>query len=144
MNGNYRKGGGQDYHRDSPARPEIQLPKFQEQWILQGLSHEAIDYTEKLGKELAGKGLTNSQIRNFYSEVKRLQHRGLEANKSKVLMLRPKFAYASARKEIKGSKLLNEEMQKALPLAGQSERAFANFCDFFEAILAYHKVYAPK
>lgn len=117
----------------------ISVPDFKDEWITQGLNEDAIKFCEKLGK-FCSKGLTNSQIRNFYGEVKRLQNKPGESG-NKRIMLQPKLAYASARNKNEGSTLFNKKLQPALKLAVKEDAYFQNFCDLLEAILSYHKVH---
>lgn len=137
---------------DNPREQRDQIPAFEKEWITDGLNEKAIEFCESLAKTISPKStelkkfdaLTNSQIRNFYGEVKRLQPRSAKEKNNARLMLQPKLAYASHRKGTKGSKLFNEKLQPALKLAVQEDKYFQNFCDLLEAILSYHKAYDGK
>lgn len=91
---------------------------------------------EKLGKKLA-RNLKTAQIRKIYSAVKKIQM-SQEFNRNELIMLKPKLAYAAARKsEVED---LKEALTQAINQVDTEEK-FKNFVDFFEAILAYHKAF---
>lgn len=139
-----RGRGAQNRGSNPYKKTEIQVDSINDDWIKVAITDEAIDYCERYGKELAKNKLTTSQIRNFYGEVMRIKGRGFDREKEAVLMLRPKLAYASFRKDTKGSEMLNKILQPALKLASQNEKAFLNFCQMFEALLAFHKANGGK
>jgi CRISPR-associated protein Csm2 len=125
------------------------------QWISNGLTTEAILFSELFGKELSPKGsggdkasLTTSQIRNIYGEVQRLKMKGF--NQASLLLLKPRLAYSTERKGTDGSKDFRKVIEKALDavLNGEDENEkkarFENFANFFEAILAYHRSFGGK
>jgi len=125
------------------------------QWISNGLTTEAILFSELFGKELSPKGsggdkasLTTSQIRNIYGEVQRLKMKGF--NQASLLLLKPRLAYSTHRKGTEGSKDFRKVIEKALDavLSGKDDSEkktrFENFANFFEAILAYHRSYGGK
>lgn len=117
--------------------------EFSSAWISNQITESCINYTSKFGEYLAKNGLTTSQIRNIFGEIKRIQMNQFSENKTAFLLLRPKMAYAAKRANTNGA----TEFEKVMKLAhdavasgtdGDSKR-FENFCDFVEAILAYHK-----
>jgi CRISPR-associated protein Csm2 len=121
---------------------------FNKNWITHGLDEEAITFASEIGAELAkgdqnqGNGLTTSQIRNFFGEVKRIQARGYEKEKTAFLLIRPKLAYAEARakKTNKSTKVMVfRRIMDAAHEQVKSPQHFQNFVDLLEAILAYHK-----
>ena len=94
--------------------------------------------------------LTASQMRRFFSAVKSLQQQGYE--EGEFVMLLPKLAYAvgRARQQNRGKSLKIEDFQIVISAAinevnkcekQNRDAAFRNFISFFEAIVAYHKVY---
>ena len=91
---------------------------------------------EQLGKQLA-RNLTTSQIRNIYGAVKKMQMKG-KLDTHKLLMLKPKLAYA-AKRHGGGVDTLKVVLTQAIDHVGDDQRNFNRFVDFFEAILAYHK-----
>ena len=94
-----------------------------------------VEAAKSLGQRLAAKKLKTAQIRKVYSAVKKIQL-NREFNRNELVMLKPKLAYAAARKdEVKG---LKEALTEAIDHVN-NEITFKTFVDFFEAILAYHK-----
>ena len=94
---------------------------------------------EQQGQQLA-RNLTTSQIRNIYGAVKKMQMKGGELDTHKLLMLKPKLAYA-AKRHGGGVDALKDVLTQAIDLVGKDKEKFSRFVDFFEAILAYHKFY---
>ena len=94
---------------------------------------------EQRGKQLA-RNLTTSQIRNIYGAVKKMQMRGGELDTHKLLMLKPKLAYA-AKRHGDGVETLKDVLTQAIDAVDNDPANFSRFVDFFEAILAYHKFY---
>lgn len=92
---------------------------------------------EQLGKQLA-RNLTTSQIRNIYGAVKKMQMKGGELDTHKLLMLKPKLAYA-AKRHGGGVETLKDVLIQAIDFVENDSKKFNRFVDFFEAILAYHK-----
>ena len=93
---------------------------------------------EQRGQQLA-RNLTTSQIRNIYGAVKKMQMKG-ELDTHKLLMLKPKLAYA-AKRHGGGVDTLKDVLTQAIDLVGNDSKKFNRFVDFFEAILAYHRAY---
>ena len=136
-----RNRGSQHGDNRSPTRVE----PLNDEVITEG-GKILVEKAEQLGKQLVQERLTTSQIRNIYGAVKKMQMKG-ELDTHKLLMLKPKLAYAAKRhgKEIKGVDTLKTVLTQAIDLVGkeqiESNRQgnFNRFVDFFEAILAYHK-----
>lgn len=109
---------------------------------------ELVDLAEQLAKTLVRNGLTRSQIRNIFTEVRQIEamwqmggEHQTEALR-RLNMLRPKLSYQTARTASV------QDLQKALceaidevekAPADQKDRMFSRFMDFFEAVLAYHR-----
>lgn len=94
---------------------------------------------ERHGRQLAQNQLTTSQIRNIYSAVKKMQMKG-KLDTHKLLMLKPKLAYA-AKRHGGGVNTLKDVLTQAIDLVGNDSENFNRFVDFFEAILAYHRAH---
>ena len=93
---------------------------------------------EVLGRKLA-RNLKTAQIRKVYGAVKKIQMS--EFNRNELIMLKPKLAYAAARKpEVED---LKDTLTKAINEVDNDEK-FKNFVDFFEAILAYHRAFGGE
>ena len=95
---------------------------------------------EQRGQQLKNQGLTTSQIRNIYGAVKKMQMKGGELDTHKLLMLKPKLAYA-AKRHGGGVDTLKDVLTQAIDHVGADKDNFNRFVDFFEAILAYHKAH---
>lgn len=118
------------------------MSDFKSEWISQGLTKEAITFAFNLGEELAKNKLETSQIRNIFGEVRRMEMK--QYNHVHMLLLKPRLAYAAARKGTKGVQRLRTEIELAMDVVisqpeANLEFAFRNFAAFFESILAYHK-----
>lgn len=123
-------------------------------WVDGGITKEAVEFAELFGRDLARmrEALTTAQIRNVFGEVRRIQMNNQKAlrkpelfNEARILLLRPKLAYAAKRANKKGATELADVLSEGLKAvaAGNSRDAiikrFDNFANFFEAVLAYHK-----
>lgn len=113
-------------------------------WVTQKIGKDAIGFAEWFGRELAYDRFSNSQIRNIFGEVKRMEMKGYE--ETRLLLLKPKLAYAAKRqsgkyaeKAAKHLKDLLAEGIDAVVNSPKPETSFENFANIFEAILAYHK-----
>lgn len=122
--------------------------EFKSEWISSKLTEDCIVFTEKFGGYLNDNRFTTSQIRNVFGEIKRIQMSGFKDHKTDFLLLRPKMAYASKRATDKDRNATGaSEFEKVLKKAHQAVASgtdgdnarFENFCDFVEAVLAYHK-----
>lgn len=118
--------------------------RFDNEWITNEASRDAVEYAEEMGKFMANKGLTNSKIRSIYGEIKRIQMGGFENEKSSFCLLKPKVAYALGRDDKnEGLKLFKKIFDKASELV-DNQKKYQNFCNLIEAILAYHKAYGGR
>lgn len=142
---NYNPGAGYKGGKEGFTPPTFNIP-FQPVWIIDGINQHTVDFAEKLGQFLSKNGLTTSQIRNVFGEIKRIQIKGFEKEKSSFVLLKPKMAYAAARVDKFKSAGINE-LKKAFDQAHSNvtnHKSYQNFVDFFEAILAYHKASGGK
>ena len=129
----------------------MNISDFKTTWITQKIEEDTVKYAEWFGtylcditpdKRLGRLAMTTSQIRNVFGEIKRIQAKGYESEKSAFLLLRPKIAYAEARVIAKSGKSRISDFRQVLEKAHivvNSNETFQNFVDFMEAILAYHK-----
>lgn len=117
--------------------------------IVTGDAKALVNTAESFGKQLASDGLSKSQIRNIFGEVRRIeadwQHDSTEEandNLRRLLLLKPRMAYQ--RKREPKTEALMDTLTVAVDLVAEpSEPAeqhlrFRYFVEFFEAILAYH------
>jgi CRISPR-associated protein Csm2 len=141
MENNYsqRKTFDKGSHDD---RPNF-VDKLNKIWITKEIDKTCIEYTKEFGQFLAKTRLSSSQIRNVYGELKRIQMKGFNKEKTSFLLLRPKMAYADARNEGAGLRELKKVFDKAYELV-ENETHFKNFMDFMESTLAYHKAFGGK
>jgi len=152
----------------SKQQEEVELdPK----WVVQDkLPMEAIQFAEFFGRYLVGPkrvedkrnpgkqmtvfsgGLSTSQIRNFFGEVRTIQMKGFSESGSDFVMLKPRLAFAKVRamKDNVGGDHRIKDFEKVMGLlideveASGKKEHFKNFDDFFEAIVAYHKASGGK
>lgn len=130
-----------------------------ESWFRNKVTPQTVEYADMFAKNLA-KGdkretlaLTTSQLRRFFGAMKNLQMNIQISgfNESEFVMLKPQLAYAVGR-AYKNNGSFNhykiddfkDVLSKAIDIVNASEDkdlAFNNFIKFFEAIVAYHKVY---
>lgn len=88
--------------------------------------------------------LTNSKIRSIYGEVKRIQMGTWEKNKSAFFLLKPKVAYAYGRdNKNEGLRIFKNIFDEAVTYV-KDDKSYDNFCNFMEAILAYHRANGGK
>ncbi|OYT58597.1 type III-A CRISPR-associated protein Csm2 [Thermoplasmatales archaeon ex4484_30] len=111
--------------------------------ILSGNVEKLVEDAKKFGEYLGKNGLTTSQIRNIFSDVKKLDK--YDTDKTNLLLLRPKLAYVAGRhgKRTKVIKELHEVIDACI-IQVKDNQSLKNFKDFFEAIIAYHKYYGKE
>lgn len=107
---------------------------------------QLVQFARETASKLVKQNLTRSQIRNIFTEVRKVEALW-DAQPDNALrrlnMLKPKLAYATARNSAVGD--LQEVLSRAIDAINQAEEAeernqrFHRFMDFFEAILAYHR-----
>lgn len=133
----------EDRNRGGQPRQQEQQDPLPTQDEIREIVHKGgkklVDTAERLGPRLNKGGLTTSQIRNIYGMVKQMELRGFdEGTAREFVYLKPKLAYAAKRAGKEGAKELRKVLSDAIDEVGTNEQYFANFVDFFEAILAYH------
>lgn len=118
-----------------------------------------VQRTDQFGKELKEMGLSTSQIRSLFGEVRQIQGEwavarqkgeAAAAERKKVLrrliLLKPKMEYRARRERGQAVRALVDVLKPALDAVTQApaekqDEYFNRFVEFFEAILAYHKAY---
>ena len=133
-NENYPRRTNYGETKDSPA---INAESFKS-WIKDGANRAMVDFAEKAGAFMARNGLTSSQIRNFYGEIKRIQIGDFENERASFCLLKPKVAYAVSRQNNKGILFFQKAFIEAWGHV-ETKGDFDNFCSLMEAMLAYHK-----
>lgn len=119
---------------------------FEKNWITGGADANMVKFADTVGLKI--KNLSSSQIRNIYGEMKRIQVKGFDKAKASFYLLKPKVAYAYGR-ALKGTRPSEEmktfkEVFDAAFACVTDARTYDNFCNFIEAILAYHKFHGGK
>ncbi|MEZ4826332.1 MAG: type III-A CRISPR-associated protein Csm2 [Bacteroidia bacterium] len=130
---------------DDPAFQRDFVRDFKSTWIKSKIDKDGIKFCDDLGKFIARKGMTTSQIRNFFGEVKRIQMKRFEKEETAFLLLKPKLAYAAKRAKNPAV----EKFQKVMDLSHDAVDEgnavhFNNFVNLLEAILAYHKSHGGR
>ncbi len=110
--------------------------------------NELVTFAEQTAKTLVHNNLTRAQIRNIFTEVRKIEaswnSRPVEAIR-RLNMLKPKLDYSAAR--ARPVELLRDVLTKAINKVTElddqhkeeRDRRFRVFMDLFEAILAYHR-----
>jgi CRISPR-associated protein Csm2 len=117
--------------------------KVKQEWIAMGINDKTVEFAEEVGKFLAGNRLTTSQIRNVFGELKRIQMKGFESEKTSFYLLKPKMAYAAKRNENVGINAFKDIFNEGHKHVA-NKQTFENFVSLIEAILAYHKAFGGK
>lgn len=97
---------------------------------------DMIKFAENLVRQT---GVSASQIRTIYGQIKKIQMNGF--NQRQVLLIKPQLAYMKARN--KKATSLADVLIKAIDTV-DSEADFKRFCEFMEAIVAYHKLHTKS
>ncbi len=151
-----RQGSGSYRGQSQPSTSESISGKTQkewnqeiEKWIKNGINKDTITYADGMGKKLKGDGLTTSQIRNVFGEMRKIQMNGFEKEKANFLLLRPKLAYAAKRQNAKGMDAFYDLFCKAYEAVDSDDminapRQFDQLLQVMEAVLAYHKFYGGQ
>lgn len=119
------------------------------QIIQDGNAETLVNTAQRFGRELKDDGLTKSQIRNIFGEVRQIEadwqsadSENAASNKRRLLLLKPRMAYQRVR--VRQTESLMSVLTEAIDIVAtaqnpkeQHER-FRYFVEFFEAILAYH------
>jgi CRISPR-associated protein Csm2 len=108
-------------------------------WIKNDADERLVEYAEKAGEHLAKTGLTTSKIRSIYGEIKRIQVSDFDKNKPSFYLLKPKVAYAVGRDNKNKGLILFQLIFNECAKDVTDKKSYQNFCNFIEAILAYHK-----
>jgi CRISPR-associated protein Csm2 len=145
LNNKSSQGGYGEQNRESASERFFKNDLiYKSNWITKEADKDLVVYAEKAGSFMANNKLTNSKIRSIYGEIKRIQMGEFEKEKSAFYLLKPKVAYALGRDEYnEGLKLF----KRIFDLCSQDvsdQKSYHNFCNFIEAILAYHKANGGK
>lgn len=107
---------------------------------------EAEQFANSVGREL-----TTNQIRAIFGSVRQIEFNYGEDAERRLILLKPKMQYRASREGRRGGalKALADTLGEAIDIVtaadgDQQRERFGYFVDFFEAILAYHKVAGGK
>lgn len=147
---------GQYRNREARSADSSSRPSAADlQVIIQGEPVASAERTntwaKTLGNSLVRNGLTTSQIRNIFGQVRRIEMNWpvdgtdsarARASERDLILLQPKLAY-QAKREADRKKYALDDLKDILidsiNLVQGNRGNFQRFVDFFEAILAYHK-----
>lgn len=115
-------------------------------WIKEGLNNESIEWAKDFAIDALGGNFTTTQFRNIYSEIKKIESKGIfdAESKNRFLLLRPKVAYAVAKEKDRNkpdaAKKFEEFFEACYSGVDMAQpNTFQNFCYLIEAVLAFHK-----
>lgn len=121
-----------------------QYLSYNSKWIVEDTDDYMVKFVEKAGELLAENGLKSSKIRSVYGEIKRIEG-NIDNNLSQYYLLKPKVAYAVGRdKNVIGLQLFKIIFDNAYNDINGNSKNFIRFCEFMEAIIAYHKFYVKS
>ena len=95
--GGYQGGGGNQQESEYDLNSQKQSI---EKWVKSQIDADTVKFADKFGDFIAanGKGMTNSQIRNIFGEMRRIQMNGFnQKEKISFILLKPKMAYVVKR-----------------------------------------------
>ncbi len=156
MSKQYQSDSGFNRERQSgyPPRQEKQfnLEEHRTQiknWIKNKIDKESVKFADGFGEQIARNGLTTSQIRIVFGEMRRIQMNKYVNEKTAFILLKPKLAYAVKRHGSKGLTdfyIFFEIAYNEVDTNNDAEGSihFENLMNLTEAILAYHKYYGGR
>lgn len=129
---------------DTKSAKEIFIGCDFKKWIKEQIDDKTVEFADKFGREIKNGGLTTSQIRNFFGEMRRIQMNGFANHKTSFFLLKPKLAYAVKRKFNRGIEDFFELFKIVYPFIDvnndeEGEKNYKNLMEIMEAVLAYHK-----
>jgi len=145
MKSAFEKAGIKSGGNPKSKTEEIPTIKFRENDRLRRelLTVDAQKWADLLAQK--GNGVTPTQLRNFFNEVKALESRieagGFEKVDALIGLLKSKAAYTYARAEKKkkeGFKYLQYMIEQCVDYSTSKER-FRDFVLFFEAVMGFFK-----
>lgn len=156
MSKQYQSNTGFNQGRKPGFQPRqekhFNLQEFKNQirhWIKTKVDKESVEFANGFGEHIARNGLTTSQIRNVFGEMRRIQMNEYINEKTAFILLKPKLAYAVKRHNSKGLtdfynffEIAYDQVDTSNDATGSVE--FENLMNLTEAILAYHKYYGGR
>ncbi|HAJ98959.1 MAG TPA: type III-A CRISPR-associated protein Csm2 [Bacteroidales bacterium] len=142
---------GANYGRPTASQHEpVNLKSYDfKKWIKSQIDNKTVEFADKFGMQIKIGGLTTSQIRNFFGEMRRIQMKGFENQKPSFFLLKPKLAYAVKRHDNKGMRNFYELFDEVYRLIDvenvvEGEKNYKNMMEIMEAVLAYHKFHGGR
>lgn len=141
--------------RQEPSPPQVQTVTYFDD--KGNLREELVDEeAEEQAKTLAGAGLKHTQLRRYYEDVlnlrRRLDHeianRPGATEEEVFLKLRPEFKMLRAKAYYaneRSDKIFPDAFKTFIEINVKSVRNAADFkafCQYFQAVVAFHRVYA--
>jgi CRISPR-associated protein Csm2 len=111
-------------------------------------AEQMVKEAENISENMINK-VSASQLRKIYGAIKKLEMSHYDEKVYRQLVLiKPKLTYMRGRSK-KDQKLYYENLEQIFGAAidavkKDDDTTFQRFCQFIEAILAYHKVYGDK
>ncbi len=100
-----------------------------------------VQFAEQTARQLVKAGLTRSQMRTIFTEVRKIEAlwgTDPQGARRRLELLKPKLAYQTER--VKAMQGLKQVLTEAIDyIQGADSRAFERFVELMEAILAYHR-----
>jgi CRISPR-associated protein Csm2 len=159
QNRDHGSGGGERQARRTELENRARgfTPSFDITWILLQMDQHATDHAFHFALALKEGGLTRTQVRNFFGELRRIEARGVIANVDAVFHLQHKLSYTKTRltedKSDKGvnpvvAEAFHDVLMKGLKAIGNDKATmqvhFERFTAYFEAVLAYHRFHGGR
>ncbi len=145
----FQQGGyqGGNKNESEPYRPSFNKTDFADVTAL-----EINEVADKKGKEF--KPIKTNQIRNFFShfgtiknkyKTLKINNQPIDQLDTNLILIKPKLAYAKGRNPVvEPFQSLIFEVIDLVYNSKNKEKAYINFFEFVEAIVAYHKYYGGK
>jgi CRISPR-associated protein Csm2 len=137
-----------------PPRQEntFNLEEYKSQiknWIKNKVDKDSVKFANGFGEHIAKSGLTTSQIRIVFGEMRRIQMNEYINEKTAFILLKPKLAYAVKRHNSRGLTDFYKFFEIAYDIVDTNDDNtgsihFENLMNLTEAILAYHKYYGGR
>src|SRR5690625_6214850 len=92
----YNHRGHKPRRHQRENRPKINLDNYKikiQNWIKNQIDEETIDFANEFGKKVTAGGLTTSQIRIVFSEMRRIQMNVYRNRKNDFLLIKGKLDY---------------------------------------------------
>ena len=142
---NYNRKPEYNSKKEESATDKFRELGFNPAWITTGATTDMINFADKAAMFMGEKNLTTSKIRSVYGEIKRIQMKKFEEERTAFLLLKPKLAYAVGRekatsKNCEGIRLFQLIFNECFTRV-KDDATYKNFCNLMEALVAYHKVY---